>query len=265
MRRRLLVTGAAGNVGQAVLDDLEERYDVQLTDVRRPARVGRREFQVVDVTDSEAVRAAVRDVDTVLHLAVKDLQFPWSELLPVNIAGTYNVLQAAAAGGVRRVVFTSSSQVVEGCSAAPVGANLAPCPSNLYGASKAAGEALACSFVAQTGLSVICLRLGFVLAAADVGSERDSHQLEMVITHRDLARLLVAAIEAPTEWRFKIFNGLSDNRVKRLDIGETRRQLGYEPQDDAFALAGRVVPGRTVMALRRARRSATRLLRRAVR
>ena len=223
MRRRVLVTGAAGTVGQAVLDGLEARYDLLLTDIRQPERVGRRGFQVADVTAPDALAAVVRDVDAVVHLAVRNIRSPWSELMPCNIAGTYNVLRAASDAGIRRVVLTSSSQVVEGYPTAPVRAEMAPRPTNLYGASKAAGEALASSFAAQTGLSVICLRIGYVLAADEVGSGRDSSQLAMVITHRDLLQLLVAAIEAPDEWRFRILNGVSNNRVKRLDISETRQ------------------------------------------
>ena len=58
-----------------------------------------------------------------------------------------------------------------------------------------------------------------------------------MLTYEDLVRLVVASIEAPNDLRFGVFHGVSNNRWKRLDISEARALLGYEPQDDAFALA----------------------------
>ena len=52
----------------------------------------------------------------------------------------------------------------------------------------------------------------------------------------------VATIDTPDELRFGIFHGLLDNHWNRLDIGEPRPVLGYEPQDDAFVLAGILPP-----------------------
>ena len=63
-----------------------------------------------------------------------------------------------------------------------------------------------------------------------------------MLTYHDLAKLVVGSIEAPDALRFGIFHGVSNNRWKRLDISDARERLGYEPEDDAFVLAGLVEP-----------------------
>lgn len=71
-----------------------------------------------------------------------------------------------------------------------------------------------------------------------------------------MAQLFSRCIAAPDDLHFGIFNGVSNNRWKKLDISQARAVLGYEPQDDAYALAEfnsrqhrppwwRIVAGRT--------------------
>jgi hypothetical protein len=60
----------------------------------------------------------------------------------------------------------------------------------------------------------------------------------MVLTYEDLTKLVVGSIDAPDDLRFGIFHGVSNNRWKRLDISDARAILGYNPEDDAFALVG---------------------------
>jgi nucleoside-diphosphate-sugar epimerase len=112
-------------------------------------------------------------------------------------------------------------------------------PLNLYGASKAWGEAVACLYADQRNLSAICLRFGWVIGRENLQAHADHPWLDIVLTYHDLAKLVTASIEAPDELRFGIFHGVSNNRWKRLDISDARKVLGYEPEDDAFELAKR--------------------------
>lgn len=113
--RTILITGAAGRIGTALVEHLDARkgdhYDLLLADLEEG---GDRGIQL-DVTDLAACRRACEGVDTVVHLAgLPSPDSPFDALLPVNIAGTYNVFRAAADHGARRVIFASSAQVVEG-------------------------------------------------------------------------------------------------------------------------------------------------------
>jgi nucleoside-diphosphate-sugar epimerase len=110
-------------------------------------------------------------------------------------------------------------------------------PPNLYGASKVWGEALARFYADTRGLSCICLRLGWVKSADDSEIRSNKLWLKHVLTHGDLAKLIVAGIEAPAVLRFGIFHGISNNRRKQFDISDARQRLGYTPEDDAFKIA----------------------------
>jgi uronate dehydrogenase len=241
VKRRVLITGAAGRIGRLLAAQLADRYDLVLTDLQPIIRMPHAVTLKVDITAIEQVRHACAAIDTVVHLAADSRpDAPWETLLPDNIVGTYNVFHAAHESGCRRVIFASSIQVVDGYpEERQVNASMPIRPLNLYAATKAWGEALGSFYAHGKGLSVICLRLGSVKHRDDA-SIRPSHpDLGKILTEADLVALILASIEAPNDVLFGIFHGISNNRWKRLDISESREQLGYHPQDDAFLLAER--------------------------
>lgn len=239
-KRRVLVTGAAGQVGQLVVARLADRYDLILTDIRPFPRPSMLPFTQEDIADLDALHPLCQGVDTILHLATADWRTPWESLLPSNIVGAYNIFMAAHAAGCRRVIFTSSIQAVDGATPELVVPSGAPAqPSTLYGATKAWGEAVGSFCARQYGYSVICLRLGWVASRDSRYLWPGNSALRKAITSEDLVSLFIAAVEAPPDLRFAVLNGVSNNRQVRLDISETRRLLGYVPQDDAFVLAER--------------------------
>lgn len=240
--RTVLITGAAGRIGSFLTRQLQGRYAFTLTDIRPPEETCGYPCTTADIADLDAMRALCRGVDTVVHLAADPgTEAPWESLLPRNIVGVYNVLQAAHEAGCRRVIFASSINAVSGYPQdVQVQTSMPVRPPNLYGATKAWGEAVARFYADQRDLSAICLRFGGV-ASRDAIVE-PSDYLDIILTLEDLARLIVASIEAPDDLRFGIFHGLSNNRWNRLDISDTRSVLGYAPEDDAFVLAGLLPP-----------------------
>jgi nucleoside-diphosphate-sugar epimerase len=197
-------------------------------------------FTQADVAKLDDVRPLCHGVNTVLHLATASMRAPWESLLSSDIVGTYNVFLAARAAGCQRVVFTSSIQAVDGAAPELTLPSDAPVrPTTLYGAAKAWGEAAGSYFAYQYGLSIICLRLGWVTPRDGPYLLPGNPNLRRVLTHDDLISLLIATVEAPEDVQFAILNGSSGNCQMRLDISETRRLLHYAPQDDAFALAAR--------------------------
>lgn len=233
----VLITGAAGRIGSFLSRTFADRYDLVLTDAR-PLDDAPAPFSEADISDFDALRRLCDDVDTVVHLAADpSTHATWDSLLPRNVVGVYNVFEAAQQAGCRRVVFASSINAVIGYphemqihTSQPVR------PGNLYGATKAWGEALACYYADQRGLSAICLRFGWV-TPRDMPHVPHDHLLSMGLTYEDLGRLVAASIDAPDDVRFGIFHGVSNNRFKRLDITDARAILGYAPEDDVFALA----------------------------
>ena len=173
------------------------------------------------------------DVDTVLHLAANPSpSATWDEILPPNIVGTYNTFIAAKAAGCRRVVYASSIHAVSGYppdvqvkTSDPVN------PGDLYGVSKCFGEALARYFAEKEGLSVIALRIGAFQPRETARDPENVGLLDAFVSRRDLNQLIERCIEAE-HLQFAIFNGLSNNRFKRLDISDARELVGYAPEDD---------------------------------
>lgn len=241
-QRRVLITGAAGNIGRFLTNSFADRYDLLLADIAKPAD-DRFPFIDLNITDSDAVRRACEGIDTVVHLAADPSMYaPWESLLPNNLVGLYQVFEGAHQAGCRRVVFASSINAVFGYPAdVQVHTNMPVRPINLYGATKAWGEAVARVYADTHNMSAICLRFGWVIDRNSELLRPDHEWLDIALTYEDLARLVGSAIDAPDTLRFGIFHGLSNNRYKRLDLTDAREILGYDPQDDAFALAG--IPG----------------------
>ncbi len=236
---KLLITGAAGRIGQFLTHNLGDRYTLVLSDTHPPDESFHHRFVAANIDDFDALRSLCAGVDTVVHLAADPSpEAAWESVLPNNVVGTYNVFEAARQSGCRRVIYASSVNAVSGYpSDVQVHTDMLVRPPNLYGASKAWGEALARYYADQHNLSAICLRFGWVINRDDERLQSDHDNLSIALTYNDLAKLVVASIEAPADLRFGIFHGVSNNRWKRLDISDAREILGYAPEDDAFALA----------------------------
>lgn len=241
MKRKVLITGAAGRIGSFITSQWVERYDLVLSDVRAPQETYGFPFHQVNLADFDAVRPLCDGVDTVVHLgADPSMQATWDSLLPNNVISTYNVFESAHQAGCRRVIFASSVNAVLGYPPdVQVTHNMPIRPVNLYGATKVWGEGVASAYAAQTNLSCICLRFGWVVDRTSPDITIDHPYLDTTLTYHDLARLVAAAIDAPDDIDYHIFHGVSNNRWKRLDISAARTMLGYDPQDDGFELAKR--------------------------
>lgn len=239
---RILLTGAAGRIGAAFYREVGDRYWFRLADRETTGLAPREDHEAVrlDVADLDACRAACAGIDAVVHLAADpepSADF-YGSLLDNNIKGTYNVFRAAKDAGARRVVFASSIHAVAGYPMeTPIPSDVPVRPLNMYGVSKCFGEAAAACFAASEGLSTIAVRIG-AYDAPWIREQPNPRVLSAYVSPRDLNQLLVRALEAPPELRHAIVAGQSNNRRQRLDLTETRRLLGYEPQDDGFALFG---------------------------
>jgi nucleoside-diphosphate-sugar epimerase len=240
-KTRVLVTGAAGRIGSTFVTEMQDRYDFRLSD--KDERVHDLlpgvEALVLNVADPDACRHAVQGIDVVLHLAADPSPQAdyYDSLRPNNFDGAYNIFQAAADAGCTRVVYASSVQSVMGYppdDETPVGAYW--WPMNMYAVSKCYGEATARMFAATTELSAICVRIG-AYERPGLGEPEWRHELSAYISPRDLNQLFRLCIDAE-DIDFAVVHGISNNRVKRLSLTETRELLGYEPVDDGFEIYG---------------------------
>ncbi len=167
---RVLITGGSGRVGRYVVDEMVKGgHGVTVFDMNKPpSDVPSIQGTILDLP---AVEKAVKGVDVVVHLAAHD----WimntrgirgDEFIHVNVVGTWNVLQAAEAAGVRKVVVCSSISAtgIEELRAdfppeyLPIDEKHIIKPVEPYSVSKQMVEEAALSFARRGKMDVICLR-----------------------------------------------------------------------------------------------------------
>jgi UDP-glucose 4-epimerase len=114
-----------------------------------------------DILQTDILRAALDGADGVFHFAALWLlqchEFPRSAF-DVNVAGTFNVMEACVEKGVKRLVHSSSASVYGDAVAEPMGEDHPFNNQNFYGATKIAGEAMLRAFHHRYGLDYVGLR-----------------------------------------------------------------------------------------------------------
>jgi UDP-glucose 4-epimerase len=173
---RVLVTGSAGHLGEALMRVLGARDGLELVgldvlDSPWTTVVG-------SVADRDLVRRVTEGVDAVLHAATLHKphvgSHPRAAFVETNVTGTLNLLEAAIAADVGRFVFTSSTTTFGRALSPPPGApaawiteDVVPVVKNVYGATKTAAEDL-CELVHRDhGLPVVVLRTSRFFPEAD--------------------------------------------------------------------------------------------------
>jgi UDP-glucose 4-epimerase len=172
--KKVVVIGGAGLIGSHTVDAMT-RTDVgevvvfdtfqrgtrdNLESALRDPRVRVYEYGG-DITRRDILDAALEGADGVFHFAALWLlhcqEFPRAAF-DVNVAGTFNVLEACAANNVKRLVFSSSASVYGDAVEEPMTEDHPLNYENFYGASKVAGEALARGMAKLRGVPYVALR-----------------------------------------------------------------------------------------------------------
>src|SRR5262245_8005327 len=109
----VLITGAAGMIATELRRRLSPRFALKLTDIAPVgALTAREEFVAADLADAPALERMMTGVDAVVHLGGIAVEEAWDNIMPANIAGAYNVFEAARTAGVKRIVVASSNHAV---------------------------------------------------------------------------------------------------------------------------------------------------------
>lgn len=234
---KVLITGAAGNLGQKLTRHLlaDGRYQLTLLD-RRADDTGQILTAELAAYDPAWVRY-FHGQNVIVHLAADaDVHATWQSLQANNVDALLNVFRAAVENRVDRVVFASSVRAFQGYmdSRTVIRHDRFPSPVELYAATKVFGERLGKSLADQYGMSVICLRIGAVWLG-DNSPKGKRHDLRRQwLSTRDFCQAVEKAIWV-SEIGFAALFVTSDNEDKPFDLSETWRALGYEPQDGVRA------------------------------
>jgi uronate dehydrogenase len=237
--KTILITGAAGQIGQALRAGLRGSYPlIRLADIAPlgEAEPGE-EICPTDIRDMASIEKAMAGIDCVVHLAGASVESEWEKVLRLNIEGCYNVFEGARRQGVKRVIFASSNHAVGFHRRERfIDTNVVPRPDTRYGVSKVFGEAVGRLYADKHGLSVACLRIG---TFRNPDRPAEVRQLLTWISHRDMVQLVRRCIDYP-DYHFVIVYGVSNNLRSRWD-NTNAKFLGYRPQDDSEDFAPEIL------------------------
>ncbi len=281
--KRLLVIGGAGLIGSHTVDELVKEdvaeivvYDNfvrgsfdNLRNALRDPRV--KIFEAGgDVCQTDVLAAAMRGVDGVFHLAALWLlqchEFPRAAF-DVNVRGTFNVMEACVAAGVKRLVYSSSASVYGDAVTEPMTEDHPFNNRNFYGATKICGEAMLRAFHHRYGLNYVGLRYMNVygprqdyhgayiavimkmLDAIDRGEGPtilgDGSEAFDFVAVEDCGRANVCAMKAESTDRF--YNVGTGKRTSLKQLAEMLlrlcdcdRQIRYAPRSQATLVRNRI-------------------------
>ncbi|MDQ4051785.1 MAG: NAD(P)-dependent oxidoreductase [Actinomycetota bacterium] len=236
---RVLVTGAAGTIGQVVTVGLTDRgHDVVGLDLA-PQPMGEVwPWHVADCTDPDAVRAVFDEerLDAVVHLAGHPGEADLPAALASHVTTTAALLDACVARDVTRFVYASSNHAVGRTPRRDrLGVDARPRPDTFYGVGKVAAEALLSLYADRYAIDAIACRIGSFRP-----EPTSLRELSTWLSHDDGVRMVEAALTVPAPG-FAVLYGISANTRAWWDL-EPGRALGYEPLDDAEAFADRITP-----------------------
>jgi nucleoside-diphosphate-sugar epimerase len=248
---RVVITGAAGRIGNQLVDELSGSHELLVID-RRPI-IGRKSI-IADLSQRPTTRGrriwrsrssrwsdAFKGANAVVHLAATiEPSAPWEKVCPNNIQATWNVLEAAAMHRVPRVIFASSNWAVKGVETqlAPscydpggpkIDSETPPVSLTTYGLSKAFGEVAGRMFVDEGKLeSFIAVR---------IGSYNPTPATDKIVRARwigveDIRSLFRRCVEAELTG-FHVVYAVSGQKTAPYDLTHTRQALSWSPQQIA--------------------------------
>ncbi len=226
---RLLLTGAAGNLGRELRPRLKAYCDVlRLSDRADMGNATEgEEVQLTALEDKDQVMSLLQGVSAVVHLGGVSTEQPWDTILAGNIMGMVNLYEAARLHGVKRIVFASSNHVTGFYRQDEVvNTRMPPKPDGFYGLSKAFGEDVAQMYWDRWGIETVSIRIG-----SSFTEPKDRRMLATYLSYDDLERLIVAALTAPIVGHSIIY-GMSDNQTTWWDNTHAKH-IGYRPQDSS--------------------------------
>jgi len=192
---KVLVTGAAGNAGQATSQLLvEQGFTVRQADATGPSPLNRElgEFVRCDTRTPDDVRRAVGGVDAVIHLAAWHCGHhpPVSDptIWSVNVDGTFYVLEACREFGIKSIVYASSMAYGWG---------------GVYGLTKVVGEDLCRSYHEMTGAAIAMLRYHDFVPKPYL--HFGPKLLQNGVDRRDVAASNVASLQAAIDRKIGLF------------------------------------------------------------
>jgi nucleoside-diphosphate-sugar epimerase len=224
-RKQVLFLGAAGMIGPHVTPGLEAHFDLCLADVKaHPQGVP---MLRVDVTDFDQVLEAAQGMDAIMNFTV-NRGHP-EQSFRVNTIGAWNVMQAAAELGIRKVIHSGPEAVMGEYDhdfdvADPPGRP----GTGYYGVTKLLSRELCRAFARAHQIQTLCLLFCFLSPRPEATTGQDFHRFHVI--HDDLVEACRLALElesVPED--YQELNLLSLEGHGKYSASRARRVLGFQP------------------------------------
>jgi len=235
--KRLLLTGAAGGLGQVLRERLKGYAEVlRLSDIAAmaPATSAQEEIVECDLADKAAVHQLVEGVDAICHFGGVSVERPFEEILGPNICGVFHLYEAARKHGVKRIIFASSNHTIGFYKQdQQIDARALRRPDGYYGLSKCYGEDVASFYFDRYGIETVRIRIGSAFPAP-----QNRRMLSTRLSYDDQTQLIARGLFTE-QVGHKVVYGASANRDVWWD-NRHAAHLGYQPKDSSEVFRAKV-------------------------
>jgi len=219
--KKILITGAKGEVGQVLTKKLKPDFEIVEMDLPEG-----------DLRDYELLKEKTSDVDVIIHLAMDPEVGFMNELMnPDDFLIAFNIYKVAKKSKVPRVIMFSSIHADDYAGwkpgDEPKTVDTVPSPDSPYGAYKVYMETLG-RYYSKQGLEVLCIRLGGVNVSDDPNLDEENYQ-SVYLSHGDLVGLMKKAVEIEKiPNNYELMYAVSDNEPL---IHNFSNSIGWIPKE----------------------------------
>ena len=233
---KIIITGGSGFIGSHLVAQLKKEHNVTIFDVKK--NVSDVDFIEGDVTNLDSVKNSIANCDLVIHLAaalgVVNVEKDPVQTLDINLGGTKNVLEACRANDIKKIIFSSSSEVYGEPIKIPIRESDKAIPITTYGISKLASEEYIKSYSKSYGIQYTIFRLFNVYGAMQdtqwvlpafvdkaisnkpISVHSDGSQVRAFCYVSDIANALESALKTANGEIINIGNGTDPISIKEL-------------------------------------------------
>lgn len=245
----VLITGAGGFIGKAVVEVFKERHRLRLFDQTQIPIEAPHESVVGDIANIQQVMAAMEGIEGVVNLAIatggygSETELPDDRPMDVSVKGTFNVLETARRHRVRRIVHMSSGAVVTGYGRETyIYADIPDKFTGLYPLTKYLQERLCWAYAQAYGMSIVCLRPWGVVDGRNRVTKgpsgkpnppltKESYYFGLICRY-DLAEACDLALKMENA-HFEVFHTMPTVEARKFfDQDRTEQALGWKPVHD---------------------------------
>jgi nucleoside-diphosphate-sugar epimerase len=234
------ITGAAGVVGTTLVEGLASKYELKMYDRHAiPSSDLGIAAAAIDFSDGSEIRGVFDGLDAVVHLSGDPRpNAPRDSTFRNNFVAASHVFEESRRAGVGKIVFASSNfyheqaigELLRDRTRRPIKLDDPPSPISYYGQSKVFGEYVGLH-LSRHGLRFAALRIGWTVPADDPRPYDGPYMRAMFCSKRDLVQAFDRSLEVDAD--FVTAYAVSDNNGGVFDLEETKRVLGFQPQDNA--------------------------------